>query len=49
VCLPIDVELYLNRDWKESGGLDRNSAFMVRLRVSPNQEEICAGTSFWSA
>src|SRR3984893_10506151 len=26
--------LHLNRDWKESGGLDRNSAFMVRCRVS---------------
>ena len=25
---------YLNRDWKESGGLDRNSGFMVRWRVS---------------
>jgi hypothetical protein len=29
------VALYLNRDWKESGGLDRNSAFMVRWRVRP--------------
>jgi hypothetical protein len=28
------VELYLNRDWKEPGGLDRNSAFMDRWRLN---------------
>ena len=41
----IGVALYLNRDWKEPGALDRNSAFMVRWRLETNQEETCAGTS----
>ena len=35
----IGVALYLNRDWKEPGGLDRNSAFMVRWRVRPTRRK----------
>src|SRR5260370_41355085 len=34
-----DVALDLNRDWKEPGGLDRNSAFMVRCRLRPTRRE----------
>jgi NAD(P)-dependent dehydrogenase (short-subunit alcohol dehydrogenase family) len=34
-----DVALYLNRDWKEPGGLDRNSAFMVRWRLRPTRRK----------
>jgi len=34
-----ECRLQVNRDRKEPGGLDRNSAFMVRWRVKPTRRK----------